>query len=64
MANYTRRVKNLLLNKGCQFVRHGKGDHEIWFSPITGKRFAIDGKIENRHSANEYLKLAGIKEKI
>ncbi|MCL2854080.1 MAG: type II toxin-antitoxin system HicA family toxin [Defluviitaleaceae bacterium] len=54
----------MLLNKGCQFVRHGKGDHEIWFSPITGKRFAIDGKIENRHSANEYLKLAGIKEKI
>ncbi|MBV7434484.1 type II toxin-antitoxin system HicA family toxin [Cardiobacteriaceae bacterium TAE3-ERU3] len=26
---------------GCSFVRHGKGDHQIWFSPITKKRFTV-----------------------
>ena len=64
MANFTRQVKNLLLNNGCKFVRQGKGDHEIWYSPITGKRFSIDGKITKRTSANAYLRNAGIKEKV
>lgn len=27
--------------KGCVFVRHGKGDHQIWYSPITGKKFPV-----------------------
>ncbi len=26
---------------GCYFVRHGKGDHQIWCSPITGKKFSV-----------------------
>ncbi|WP_374058259.1 type II toxin-antitoxin system HicA family toxin [Marinomonas foliarum] len=25
----------------CVFVRHGNGDHQIWFSPITGKKFSV-----------------------
>ncbi|MDN4697230.1 type II toxin-antitoxin system HicA family toxin [Vibrio parahaemolyticus] len=28
-----------LLAAGCEFVRHGKGSHQIWKSPITGKNF-------------------------
>jgi hypothetical protein len=32
--NFTPRVKRLLLDAGCRFERHGKGDHEIWYSPI------------------------------
>jgi hypothetical protein len=28
----------LLLAHGCTPVRQGKGDHEIWQSPITAKR--------------------------
>ena len=31
----------LLKANGCEFVRHGKGDHQIWFSPITGKKFVV-----------------------
>jgi hypothetical protein len=27
----------LLRSAGCQFVRQGKGSHEIWHSPITHK---------------------------
>jgi hypothetical protein len=38
----------------------GKGDHEIWFSPITQRRFAVDSDIRSRHTANAVLKQAGI----
>lgn len=26
---------------GCYLKRQGKGSHEIWFSPITGKTFPV-----------------------
>lgn len=64
MGNYTRKVKQILSNNGCHFVRSGKGDHSIWYSPITGQNFALDGKITKRTSANETLKEAGIKQKV
>jgi hypothetical protein len=37
-----------------------KGDHEIWYSPITQRRFPVDGKILSRHTANAVLRQAGI----
>ena len=64
MADYTRQVKQLLFDNGCYFVRHGKGDHNIWYSPIMNRNFTVDGKIKKRSSANETLKDAGIKHKI
>ena len=30
---YGRELKRILRAHGCRLVRHGKGDHEIWFSP-------------------------------
>jgi hypothetical protein len=41
----------------------GKGDHEIWFSPITKRNFPVDGKILSRHTANGIMKQAGISHK-
>jgi len=64
MADFTRTVKKLLLANGCKFVRYGKGDHEMWYSPIKDRPFTVDGKIKKRTSANETLKEAGIKEKV
>jgi len=64
MGDYTRDVKKILLDNGCSFVRNGKGDHSIWYSPIAGKNFTLDGKIKKRTSANETIKEAGIKIKI
>ena len=64
MATYTRDVKKLLLAHGCQFVRYGKGDHEIWYTPIKNKNFTVDGTIKIRTSANETLKDAGINHKL
>ena len=44
----------------CYFERQGKGDHEIWYSPITDRRFVIDGTIKSRHTANRVLKQGGL----
>jgi hypothetical protein len=50
----------LLSEARCQFERHGKGDHDIWFSPHTGVRFPVDQKIKSRHTSNAVLKQAGL----
>ncbi len=60
MADYARDVKDVLRRHGCVPVRAGKGDHEIWRSPITGRHFPVDSKIKSRHTANAILKQAGI----
>jgi len=60
MATYTPKLKEILLAHGCTFDRPGRGDHEIWYSPITDRRFPVDHKILSRHTANAVLKQAGI----
>ena len=60
MGGYTPRLKEILSAHGCTFERPGRGDHEIWYSPITGRRFPVDHKIMSRHTANAVLKQAGI----
>jgi hypothetical protein len=60
MTSFTPELKRLLREAGCRPVRQGKGDHEIWQSPITGKRFPVDSKILSRHLANAVLKQAGL----
>ena len=64
MADYTRQVKKILSDSGCYFVRYGKGDHEIWHSPITNRIVVVDGSIAKRTSANKTLKGAGINQKV
>lgn len=58
--SYTREVKKRLRAAGCRFLRQGRGDHEIWESPINGVRFTVDGKIMSRHTANGTLEDAGL----
>lgn len=60
MANYTPELKRILRGAGCRFERPGKGDHEIWYSPVSRRRFPIDEKIKSRHWANIVLKQAGL----
>ncbi len=60
---YTRQLKAILQEHGCTIVRQGKGDHELWQSPISNTRFVVDGNIPSRHLANAVLKQAGIKYK-
>lgn len=60
MAEYEKKVRKFLMQHGCFFVRHGKGDHDIWFSPVTNREFVVDGKIKSRFTANEIMKQAGL----
>jgi hypothetical protein len=60
MATFTPKLKEVLRTHGCTFERHGRGDHEIWYSPITERRFPVDHKILSRHTANAVLKQAGV----
>ncbi|MDR2686698.1 MAG: type II toxin-antitoxin system HicA family toxin [Oscillospiraceae bacterium] len=63
MAEYEKRVRELLRRNGCYFQRRGKGDHDIWYSPITKRSVTVDSKIKSRYTANEILKQSGIEEK-
>jgi hypothetical protein len=60
MANYTAKRKRLLRRASCRAERQRKGDHEIWHSPITNRRFPVDSTIKSRHTANAVLKQAGL----
>ncbi len=59
-GNLTPEVIRLLREAGCRVVRHGKGDHDIWESPVSAHRFPVDAKIVSRHMANTVLKQAGL----
>jgi hypothetical protein len=58
--SFTPELKVILLEAGCSLERQGKGDHEIWYSPISEHRFVVDGTIRSRHTANAVLKQAGL----
>lgn len=59
-SSYGHDLKRILRDHGCRFIRYGKGDHEIWFSPITNLNFAVDAGTKKRFTANGVLKQAGI----
>lgn len=61
MAEYEKKVREILKQNGCEFVRRGTGDHDIYYSPITNSNFAVDSKIKSRHTANAIMKQSGIK---
>lgn len=63
MPGYERELHQFLSEAGCVFHRQGKGDHEIWWSPISKRYFTVDGTIKSRHTANETLKQAGLQKK-
>lgn len=63
MAEYEKKVRDLLKKNQCSFVRYGKGDHDIWYSPISNQNVTVDTKIKSRHMANTVLKQAGIGKK-
>jgi predicted RNA binding protein YcfA (HicA-like mRNA interferase family) len=59
MTDYVRQICDLLREAGFEFLRPGKGSHEIWRNPKTGKAVAIPAKVPSRHFANKILKEVG-----
>ena len=60
MDGFTPELLKRLKAAGCYFIRSGKGDHAIWFSPMTQRHFVVDNTIKSRHTANADLKQAGL----
>ena len=60
MAEYEKKVREIIIANGCRFVRHGKGDHDIYYSRITNRSFTVESKIKSRHTANAIMKQSGI----
>lgn len=54
--NLTPELNRKLRDAGCRFERHGKGDHEVWYSPRTQRRFVLGNQLRSRHTANAVLK--------
>ena len=63
-SGFYHQLREILLAHGCTFVRHGKGSHEVWHSPISGNTFPVAVTIMSRHLANAILSQAGIKQKV
>ncbi len=60
MAGFYKDLIRILKRAGCTYVRPGKGDHEIWYSPISDRNFTVDHHTKSRHTANNSLKQAGL----
>ncbi|MDZ4382656.1 MAG: type II toxin-antitoxin system HicA family toxin [Parvibaculum sp.] len=59
-SNFDRELKEKLLAAGCSYVRHAKGSHDLWVSPLSGRHFVVPEDIRSRHTANAILKQAGL----
>jgi hypothetical protein len=58
MPGFTPDLKRILRANDCEFIKTDRGDHEIWWSPITERKITVD---KSRHTANAVLKQAGLK---
>lgn len=63
VRGFYQQIVDALKKSGCTFKRSGKGDHEIWHSPITNRTFSVDRTCMSRHTANAIMKQAGIDKK-
>ena len=59
-SNLYPELARLLRKAECELIRQGKGSHEIWYSPISKRRFSVPRKTVKVHTANGVLKDAGL----
>ena len=60
MAEYEKKVREILKQCGYIFHHHGKGDHDVWFNKSINQKVTVDDKIKSRHMANQIMKEAKI----
>ncbi len=58
MASLYREVTRMLSQAGYDYLRPGKGDHQVWQHKESGKKVVVDASINSRHTANAVLKQA------
>jgi hypothetical protein len=59
MSSLTSDLKRLLRQAGCHLDRQG-GKHEIWYSPLTNRHFAVPRTVKRVATANSILRDAGL----
>jgi len=60
-ASLTPRIIDLIKAAGCEYIQAGhRGNHDIWFSPVSNLHFPVDSKIRSVKAANILLALAGL----
>jgi hypothetical protein len=57
-ATFDRELRRLLHAPAVPLS--GPGSHQIWYSPITERRFPVPIGIVSRHTANGVLEQAGL----
>jgi len=62
-AGYGRDLVKLFRQHNCKFIRNGKGDHQIWYSPNSNRQVTLDYGTTDKNTANGTLKQAGINHK-
>lgn len=60
MVDYGPLLRRVLREHGWEFLRPGKGDHQIWTDPRTGRTVSVDAGSKSRHLTNRILKELGI----
>jgi predicted RNA binding protein YcfA (HicA-like mRNA interferase family) len=60
VVDYGVLLRRVLSENGWQFHRTGKGDHQIWIHPPTGRTVVIDAGSRSRHLSNKILKAIGL----
>ena len=55
-----RELAKRLREAGCYPVRPGKGGHEIWRNPATGKSFTVPRPLKGEGTLRAILRQAGI----
>jgi predicted RNA binding protein YcfA (HicA-like mRNA interferase family) len=63
VVDYGPLLRRVLKEHGWEFLRPGKGDHQIWIEPTTGRTVSVDAKSKSRHLSNRILKELGIGKK-
>ena len=60
-ASLTPRIIDLIKAAGCEYIQAGhRGNHDVWFSPVSNLHFPVDSKIRSVKTANILLALAGL----
>lgn len=60
-ASLTPKIIELIKAVGCEYIQAGhRGNHDIWYSPVTNLHFPVDSKIRSIKAANILLTISGL----
>lgn len=60
-ASLTPKIIDLIKAARCEYIQAGhRGNHDIWYSPISNLYFPVDSKIRTLKAANILLAIAGL----